>query len=53
MSGKPLKIPDSKVFNETPEFRVSQNDLKKAQIHTGIKKIQQALACCISRDPGA
>lgn len=38
MSGKPLKIPDSKIFNEAPEFRVSQNDLKKAQIHTGIKK---------------
>ena len=38
MSGQPLKIPDSKIFNETPEFRVSKNDLRKVQEHTGIKK---------------
>lgn len=38
MTHKPLSITDKKVFNSEPEFCVSGRDLKKAQIHTGIKK---------------
>ncbi len=38
MTHKPLSISDKKVFNAEPEFCVSGRDLKKAQIHTGIKK---------------
>jgi len=38
IKNKPLEISDKDVFKQTPEFKVSQNDLKRVQIHTGIKK---------------
>ena len=41
ITNKPLNIKDKKVFNELPEFKVSNRDLRKAQIHTGTKKINR------------
>jgi hypothetical protein len=39
IKNQPLKITDRDVFNQEPEFRVSMRDLRKAQIHTEIKKV--------------
>lgn len=33
-----LRIIDKDVFKQMPEFKVSGRDLRKAQVHTGIKK---------------
>ena len=38
IKGSLLNIKDKDVFKQTPEFRVSKNDLRKVQEHTGIKK---------------